>query len=166
MSIGSMTNAALARRVDFAPAGVPEKLNEIAGSALEAVPTNASDTSKKTASATDTALNVIFGYIPTEVLTLYVAVVAAVQKPSPSCPVYGGYSTFWVFLVATPVVIWIVFASKLKNADKPLPTSFSTWPSWEMFAGAAAVAAWAGALPNRPFQCLGGYQPGLPSFRS
>lgn len=82
-------------------------------------------------------------------LTLYVAVLAAVQN--------GGkvtrseWSAFWVFLVATPIIVWLVFAAKLKALDKPLPLRVSAWPAWEMAAATIAYAAWAFALPHSPF---------------
>lgn len=61
------------------------------------------------------------------------------------------WTTFWCFLIATPVVAWLVYAAKIKAAQKPLPIMYGTWPIWEMFAATAAYCAWAFALPNSPF---------------
>ena len=58
---------------------------------------------------------------------------------------------FWSFLVATPIVVWLVYAAKVKAAGKALPLEFAAWPVWEMFAGTVAYCAWAFALPNAPF---------------
>ncbi len=64
---------------------------------------------------------------------------------------------FWIFLVATPVVFWLVYATKIKEAGKNFPLSFSSLPLWEMVASAIAFCAWAFALPNSPFTVLDWY---------
>ena len=142
MSIHSMTNAALARRTDFPPFDdVPHDTREIADAA--------SGTSTPQSPVT-VALAVIVTYIPTEVLTLYVAVLAAIQTPtSPSLS--GMWVTFWAFLVATPVTVWLVYAAKIRSGNKPLPLPPSQWPLWEMSAGTISYIAWAISLPNAPF---------------
>jgi hypothetical protein len=165
MSINSMVNVAMARRADFPPMNaVPEGLNEIAAAAGAGVPTSGGAAGAPSASATDTALHVLFGYVPTEVLTLYLAVVAALQPslptslPASSVPP-GSLAAFLLFLSATPVVVWVVFAGKLRGAGKDLPLKPALWPFWEMSAGAIAFAAWALALPNNPFTGDQWYKP-------
>src|SRR6266478_7309036 len=54
-----------------------------------------------------------------EILTLYVAVLAAVQQPNKVTS--ADWTAFWGFLVATPVVVWLVYGAKVKAANKPLP---------------------------------------------
>jgi hypothetical protein len=72
---------------------------------------------------------------------------------------------FWCFFVATPLVVWVVFASKLKDAGKPMPSSYGTWPVWEMTAALLAFCAWAFALPNTPFREFAAwYSPALASL--
>lgn len=184
MSINSLTNAATARRSDFAPLGrVPNGLSEIASAAAGA-PAAETDGAKPADGATaangvNTAMQVLFGYIPTEVLTLYVAVVAAIH-PSPVAGSAGtagagvvaqvaqgtkvmpsDWITFWIFLVSTPIIFWVVYAAKLKSARKPIPLAFSTWPLWEMFAATLAYFAWAFALPSTPFHEETWYSAGL-----
>lgn len=153
MSINSLANSAAARRPDLVPLGtVPQGLDQIARGAMtpptDLEPSGAAAGSPAPAPV-DTTFNVLFGYIPTEVLTLYVAVLAAVQEPGKVTPV--DWTAFWSFLVATPLVVWLVFGAKLKTANKPLPLSYSSWPIWEMFAATVAYAAWAFALPHSPF---------------
>ena len=166
MSISSMTNAAIARRVDFASSSAAARdLQAIATGAGTAAPTTSGDGVPPKATPIDTALHVLFGYIPTEVITVYLAVVAALQ-PSASagsgCPVANSWTlAFWIFLSATPLVVWIVFAGKLRAAGKPLPAKPSLWPVWEMCAGTIAFAAWAIALPNNPFKCAPWYNSAL-----
>lgn len=100
-------------------------------------------------SGVNTALNLLFGYIPTEVLTLYVAVLASTQQKGSIT--WAGWAAFWCFLVATPVVVWLIFGAKIKAAQKPIPVHPRAWPVWEMFAATVAFCAWAFAMPNAPF---------------
>src|SRR5262245_9846416 len=95
MSVNSMTNAAVARRTDFQPINdVPKSRGDVAkaagGAAVADNPVN-------------TGLQTVVMYLPTEVLTLYVAVLAATETLS-------RWTSFWIFLVATPIIIWLVFA--------------------------------------------------------
>jgi hypothetical protein len=173
MSINSLANTAVARRPDFSPfESTPKGVAEIAVAAAvtpaaDTVPTPPTPPSPpKTGAQTaiDTAMHVLFGYIPTEILTLYVAVLAAIQQPNRTAqtpPSRGEWISFFVFLVATPLVVWLVYGAKIKAAQKPLPISFGTWPIWEMFAATVAYCAWAFALPNTPFTIYSWYTAGL-----
>src|SRR5258708_8181080 len=73
MSIASMTEVAIQRRTDIGtPHYVPKTYRQLAGAASgKETPDN----------ATNTALKMIVTYIPTEVITLYLAIVAALQPP-------------------------------------------------------------------------------------
>jgi hypothetical protein len=102
-------------------------------------------------------LRTVTTYIPTEVLTLYVAVVAALQ-PAGATP---AWITFWCFLICTPVVVWVVYAIKAKTAKSPFPAAIRTWPLWEMIAGSIAYVAWAFALPGSPFASWAHYSAAL-----
>jgi hypothetical protein len=142
MSINAMTNVALARRTDVAPLDdVPHGTRGIADAASGA----ATPQSPVTA-----ALAVIVTYLPTEVLTLYVAVLAAIQTPAEPSP-RGMWVTFWIFLVATPLVVWLVYAAKVRSDNKPLPLAPAQWPLWEMIAAPLSYMAWALSLPGAPF---------------
>jgi hypothetical protein len=163
MSINSLTNAAAARRPDMVPIGeVPDGLNGIAR-ACATWP--ATDESTARGSATggsaqvNTALQLLFGYMPTEIVTLYVAVLAALGAPSGTSAT--SWPAYWIFLVATPVVVWLAFAAKIKAAGKPVPLSPAGWPKWEMVAATIAFVAWAFALPNNPFTGLSWYSSAL-----
>jgi hypothetical protein len=165
MSINSMTNAAAARRHDTVPLGeVPKTLDQIAKASTTppttTPPPGAPGRPAAVAPApVDTTFNVLFGYIPTEVLTLYVAVLAAVRQEGKVTPT--DWLAFWIFLVATPVIVWLVFGAKLKTLQKPLPLNIGAWPVWEMFAATAAYTAWAFALPHSPFTEYGWYSSAL-----
>jgi hypothetical protein len=164
MSINTLANAAAARRPDVRTGTVPDGASQIA--AASATPPDKAPPEHQEASGTNTALNVLFGYIPTEVVTLYVAFQTALQPAKPPAAPAGTTSaaaaavtasptamwiTFWCFFAATPFVVWVVFASKLKDAGKPLPAGYDTWPVWEMTAALLSYCAWAFALPGSPF---------------
>jgi len=154
MSMNSLANLAVTRRTDFAPVGCPRNLREIAAAAATLpaplpAPAPAAPPAPPAADEINTALHVISGYIPTEVLTLYVAVLAALHKPNQISR--AEWSTLWIFLIATPIVVWLVYAAKIKAAQKPLPLAPSQWPVWEMFSATIAYCAWAFALPGTPF---------------
>jgi len=161
MSVNSLANAAAARRADTVPLNaVPKDLHEIAmagatSPALAAPGAGAAATGG--GQAVDTTLNVLFGYIPTEILTLYIAVLAAIQQTNKATP----WAAFWSFLIATPLVVWLVYAAKIRALQKPLPFQFRAWPLWEMVAATVAYLAWALALPNTPFVEYPWYSSGL-----
>jgi hypothetical protein len=153
MSINSLANAAAARRPDTVPLNaVPQGLGEIAKAAATPPTTAAAPAAAAAAPAqpaVETAFNLLFGYIPTEILTLYVAVLAAIQQPHKETS--AQWIAFGSFFVATPIVVWLVYAAKVKALQLPLPLRFRAWPVWEMFAAFIAYCAWALALPNTPF---------------
>lgn len=161
MSINALTNAAVARRTDFFPqTGAPRGLGEIAkaGSSIPVAlpeagvptPSSAPLAPTPTSDAINSGMHVLFGYIPTEVLTLYVAVLGAIQKPSTGVA-SAEWAAFWIFFAFTPVVVWMVNGIKVKAAQKALPLAFRTWPLWEMFAATFAYSVWTLALPGTPF---------------
>jgi len=165
MSISSMTNVAYARRADVEPINeVPTNLREV-----EAAKAGKSES----ATPATTALSAMATYIPTEILTLYVAVLAAISEPN--APAASGVNaaanevpaSAWIsyctFLVMTPLVVWMVYAAKVRAAHKPLPLAYREWPVWEMFAATVAYAAWAFALPNNPFTKMSWYNAAISS---
>lgn len=163
MSVNSLANAAAARRPDTTPLGtVPAGLHEIALAAAASPAAGAAGGQAPVAGAgqaIDTTFNVLFGYIPTEVLTLYVAVLAALKQTKEVTP--ADWLAFWCFLAATPIVVWLVYGAKLRALQKPIPLRFGAWPVWEMFAATIAYFAWALALPNTPFAAYGWYSQSL-----
>jgi hypothetical protein len=160
MSINEMANAAAARRPDMAPLNTtPKGLRQIAKAATTS-PNSAA--AGQDSGQIETALNVLFGYIPVEVLTLYVAAKAAIEQPEGVTP--GEWRAFWIFLAATPVVVWLVYAAKVQAAKKPLPFAFGAWPVWEMFAATLAYFAWALALPKTPFSEYPWYSAAVSGF--
>jgi hypothetical protein len=147
MSITSMTNVAYVRRADVATNLIPA--NSAPKSARQ-IASGTADT-PDSQSAVTTALKVIVTYIPTEILALYIAVLAAIQDPNRHSS-RSLWIAFFCFFIATPMVVWLVYAAKVRAADKPLPIKLRTWPMWEMFAATVAYAAWAFGLPESPFK--------------
>ena len=107
----------------------------------------------------NTALYVIFGYVPTEILTLYVSILAALHQPK--TPATALWLTFWIFFITTSIVVWLIYAAKIKASQKPVPVAFSQWPVWEMLAATVAYIAWAFALPETPFSEYAWYSSAL-----
>lgn len=131
------------------PGGLPGAPAPPPPVSLGAQPAAAFPSFEQKSTAVNTTLNLLFGYIPTEVLTLYVAVLASTQQKGSIT--WAGWAAFWSFLVATPVVVWLIYGAKIKAAQKAIPIHPRAWPVWEMFAATVAFCAWAFALPNAPF---------------
>lgn len=159
MSISSLTNVAVARRTDElgrGPDGQPRTPAEAAQATAD---------EPGTQSAATAALKSIATYIPTEIVTLYVAALAALAGSNPDTPAppsavaaTGGsvasstdLVAFWIFLALTPVIVWLVYAAKVRNAGKQLPWKVVSWPWWEMISSTVAFAAWAYAMPSSVF---------------
>lgn len=168
MSINAMTNAAVARRPDFEPAGPPPKTFADIALAAGTPPTPAPTGGQQPAPAANglnTALQTVTTYIPTEVLTLYVSAVAVLGSiKNAEGHDLGRWIPFYTFLAATPILVWIAFATKLRASSKPIPASPTKWPVWEMVAGTLAFAAWTFALPSTPFVQFNWYSSGLAGF--
>lgn len=109
---------------------------------------------------TGTALSTIVAYIPTEVVTTYVAILAALGSIASQSSLEK-WVTFWVFLGFTPVATWVVYAVKLKGRNALKGLKFKQWPWWELFSASLAFTVWAYALPGSAFSSLSWYKPGL-----
>lgn len=155
MSVSSMANIAFARRADVAPEG--EGLNSLDEVA------SATGTPPGSATSATSALSAIAAYIPTEVVTVYVAVLATigVTQPQGSGPAYTPVAVYATFLVLTPVVVWGLYASRAVSAGKRIPRSLRSWPKWEMVAATLAFAAWGAAMPSSPLGIIPGFMPAL-----
>lgn len=151
MSINSMANAAIGRNPDFPPLeSTPQTFGQIA---------QAAGTNPPEDNGIGTALQIITTYIPTEVLTLYVAVIAALRPVTAgsSLSLMSHWIAFAVFLVFVPAAVWVVFATKVSGRHLPLPLNLRQWPKWEMIAGTLAYVTWAIGLPDTPFAMFSWY---------
>lgn len=149
MSLSSMANLAIQRQrneTDTTPG--PRSLKEMAS----ADGGGAADTT------ITAAMKTIVAYIPTEIVTIYVAVLAAAPPAPPGKPeelLAWQLWAFGIFLFTTPVAVWVLYAVKTKAGGSPLPKSPGEWPIWEMAAATICYVAWAGAMPQSPLQSLG-----------
>jgi hypothetical protein len=168
MSISSMTNIAFVRRAATSAAFAsitPHEQSLTAEAGAQTAPAGQSKPGPSMAtleqataapsasqSSGTVLLKAVATYIPSEILTLYVAVVAVLAPvKDPTHIPDSAWATFAIFLILTPVVVWLTFATKIKNAGGALPISPHTWPMWEMSAATIAYFAWAFALPASPF---------------
>lgn len=153
MSIVSMTEVAFQSRTDVgSPGYYPKTYSQIAGAA---------GGNPEAESPVNAAMRMLTTYIPTETLTLYVAILAALQPFQTATEVSSRWTVFYSFLIATPIIIWLVYMVKVRIAGKSIPGSPLKWPLWEMVAGTIAYVAWAFALPATPFSKLTWYSAGI-----
>ena len=161
MSISAMTNVAVARKSDTKTNdGVPPTNDGIVASTAG---------TPESRQGMGGAMQVIVTYIPTEVLALYTSVATAIQATdltqSKSIAGNPAWIAFFICLIMTPLIVWLVYAGKVKLASGGLPFHPTQWPKWEMFAATLAFAAWAYSMPNSPFRFLDGfYSPGIAAF--
>ncbi|MBZ0116285.1 MAG: hypothetical protein K8H88_04805 [Sandaracinaceae bacterium] len=133
MSIATLT-ARRRARVAAAARGGPE--------ALEAP---SAEGAKKTIGD---ALSAVAAHVPTEIIALYTLVIATVLTPqAPVLPIW----VFAVFLVATAVFVWLVFAVGEVEAGRPIPKTWSALPKWEATSAMIAFTAWSLAMPGSAF---------------
>ena len=106
---------------------------------------------QKTEPKTSAAFEALARYIPTEVVTLYIAAASAMGALKKALPAINEVNTYWFFVVITPLVFLIVFAGKrLANGETALP-GISDWPWWKLFAATFAFSIWALAVPTAPY---------------
>ena len=158
MSINAMANAAIGRRSDYPPLGTQPKTIAARAQAASGEPTPSNTLT--------TAIKTISTYIPTETLTLYVALIAALQTANNNSTSTNTYRwiAFWIFLVFTPLAIWITYATKMVSDNKKMPLNPIYWPAWEMIAGTIAYLAWAYGLPNSVFGVFTWYSAPIAGF--
>jgi hypothetical protein len=104
------------------------------------------------AAAEPGVLSTLTRYIPTEVITLYVAFlgVATVTNGDYS-PRWWGFAIFVVLTVLAVILDWVAKQRKLPKPEK------SGVPLVSTAAAAIAFAAWGFALPGSPFEELSWY---------
>jgi hypothetical protein len=122
----------------------------------------ATETSGGRNGAIGTALATIVTYIPSEVVTLYVAATAALRatgEPSPA----SQWALLAVVLALTPVVVWATYAAMRRRRDDDLPWSPRTWPWPAIIVSTLGFLIWSFSLPDSPFGHLPWYQPAMAS---
>ena len=96
------------------------------------------------------ALNALVGYIPTEVITLYVAALSAEAALHAAFPRIDAATILWFFVVLTPLLLLLIYLSKVAATGDKLPGP-RLWPWWKMCAATVAFFVWALAVPGNPY---------------
>lgn len=120
------------------------------GSAKSNPLTVADTTPVETARVAETAIAALTKYIPTEVITLYVASIAALPAIQSDYPSVTATPIYFGFAVLTPILFVLIFHNQLALNEKPYPSIWN-WPWWRIFASTIAFCVWALAVPNNPF---------------
>lgn len=97
-----------------------------------------------------TALNALVGYIPTEIVTLYVAALSAQTALHAAAAAIDAVTILWFFVGLTPVLLLLIYLSKVAASGGPLPGP-KLWPWWKMVAATIAFFVWALAVPGNPY---------------
>jgi len=108
------------------------------------------------------AARTIVAYIPTEIVTIYVAAVAAADIPGKQ-PAGGQWVLFWIFLVLTPIIVWGTYALAMKENRRGRPWRFRQWPATSMALATLSFTLWAFSLPKSPFGGFSWYRPSIGS---
>ena len=97
-------------------------------------------------SSKDDVLAGLTKYIPTESITLYVAVVSslAALKGVGVTPAIA----YWFFIVFTPVLMIILYLRQSAIAGKEWRIPIAQWPWWKIIASTIAFSVWALAVPS------------------
>src|SRR5688500_4749669 len=110
MSVYGMAAAAAARRI---------------GHGTE-ITTEATDSGRSEARVADAARTIVL-YIPTEIITVYVAAATALGTDDQT-NANVRWALVWIMLCLTPFAVWATFAARLKSAGEPLPLHPTAWP--------------------------------------
>jgi hypothetical protein len=109
----------------------------------------AGDTGMKDSTLTNAA-NALAKYIPKEIVTLYVAGLAAGPAIKSLVGMGNRQVFYWAFVLITAPTYLVVYLSFLKANRKPIPPA-AQWPWWQMVASVIAFAVWALAVPGNPY---------------
>ncbi len=97
-------------------------------------------------------VNQITRWIPTETITVYVALLALVAPVAAHSPSYASrWVLFWLMTAANPVVVILLVMAKKQPKD-----TFH-FPLFEIVIATIAFAAWSFALPDTPLSSISGY---------
>ncbi len=97
------------------------------------------------------ALSALVEYIPTETITLYIALLASFPVVSKVLPWLSLTGIYWGLALLTPVLFGLILAGKRRARGKPRWQGWKNWPWWLMFASFAAFLAWGIAIPDGPY---------------
>jgi hypothetical protein len=96
------------------------------------------------------ALAALVNFIPTEVVTLYVAALSAQQPLLEATGFFDARWILWSFAGLTPALLLLIYVSKVAASGARLPGP-GAWPWWKMCAATVAFIVWALAVPGNPY---------------
>ena len=137
MSINTLTNEALTRNSDF------RETVRRAAATSEETPEAAAQDNRIT-----NTVNVLFKYIPTESVTLYIAAVSAAPALKTEFPFITDMRLYWFFAALAPILSLLIFAGKRRTTGLSLVPPLTQWPWWTIIAATIAFLAWALAVPG------------------
>lgn len=101
------------------------------------------DGDKSSTDPAKSAIATLAHFIPTEVLAVYIALVAAADAIEAHMPWFATAGMFWVGLALVPVFVVLAYlAEKKTNASLGFP-----W--WPIVAAAVSFAVWSMAMPEQ-----------------
>ncbi|MFF3871198.1 hypothetical protein [Streptomyces sp. NPDC001978] len=103
----------------------------------------------------------VMTYIPTEVVTAYVAVLGILGSPADRSR-GPQWVVFWLFLAITPLAVWAAMAQREIAKGGRVPFHPAAWPihtGFNIMAATASFVLWGFSLPGSPFQGFGWYSP-------
>ncbi|MCL5275063.1 MAG: hypothetical protein M1434_10030 [Chloroflexi bacterium] len=149
MSINSLTNDEIRRHAAFKPSPVTKGLD--LASPQDAATYRALNEASIQDNQVTITLNALVKYIPTEIVTLYVAAASATPSLRVAIPVVDGRLVYWGFAAMTPILLILMYASKrASDGIPPLPKA-KELPWWKMSAATVAFLVWALAVPGNPY---------------
>lgn len=102
--------------------------------------------------AISNALDALTKYIPTEVLAIYIPVLAALPTIKGHWPSIKFEHIYAAGIVLTPIIAILIFAGKrvAELDEPPFPRQPKAYPWGSIFLAIVAFAAWAFAIPGNP----------------
>ncbi len=88
-------------------------------------------------------------YIPTESITLYIALVSSQSALQSMVKWLSPHMAYWIFVGFTPALLLILYIIQ-NDLEKGWVKSISKWPVWRMVASMIAFMVWALAVPGNP----------------
>ena len=149
MSINSITNDEIRRWSNSRPQPITKSLDIAAPNEVMArrITTELSLQDNQVA----ITLNALVKYIPTEIVTLYVAASSTTQSLRTAMPFIDARLLYWGFTALTPVMLVLMLASKRATDGLSVFPKGREMPWWKLTAATVAFMVWALAVPGNPY---------------
>lgn len=94
------------------------------------------------------ALSALVEYIPTETITLYIALLSSLPVLKKILPWLNAVWLYAAFAVLTPILFGLIFAGKRRARGESRWQGWRNWPWWLTIASSIAFLAWGVAVPG------------------